>query len=301
MVPMTSRRGRLARPIRRRNGRRTRRGFMLLMSLVLIVLVGVVLVGLARHSLLLSAESQQATADLQRRWGVVFLAQALMADPESRITVHEGDRRAGPRRLPLCHGVQLGQLTFQITLDDENRKLNLNRLRSTGGTQPLLQLVHHFAGTARVQLRPLFASSLGVRPFDSWGQVVDFLPTDDARRHGAQLQELSQWMTCWGSAKVNLRRCDDEVLRAAGTAAAGPVAGNRLVALRAAEPALSLDALLAKLAIDAHQLALLKGWLSEASDCYSLWIVGADRPASIDFYVREDVGSESHMVKHFQW
>ena len=44
-------------------------------------------------------------------------------------------------------------------------------------------------------------------------------------------------MTCWGSAKVNLRRCDDEVLRTVGTLAAGPVTANRLVALRENEPA----------------------------------------------------------------
>lgn len=281
--------------------RRARRGFVLLMSLVLILLVGVLLVGLARHSLLLSTESQEAAADLQRRWGVVYLSRALLSDPAARIAAGRGDSPVRPQWLPICAVVRLGGLTFRITLDDENRKLNLNRLRSTGGTPQLLRLVHPFAGAARVELRPLPASPLGVRPFDSWGQVVDFVPADDASQHYDQLQALSRRMTCWGSAKVNLRHCDDEVLRTVGTLAAGPVAGHRLVALRDAAPALARDDLLAQLAVDTRQLALLQGWLSEESDCYSLWLVGADRPASVDFFVRENTGSDSYAVKHFQW
>ena len=52
------------------------------MSLVLIVLVGILLVGLARHSLLIAAETREAKSDLQRRWGTVFLSRALLSDPE---------------------------------------------------------------------------------------------------------------------------------------------------------------------------------------------------------------------------
>lgn len=286
---------------RRGSRQRARRGFVLLMALVLILLVGLLLVGLARHNLLLCAERREAAAELQRRWGVVFLARALLADPAARLAARAGEQAAPAESWPLSAVVTLGGRTFRVTLDDENRKLNLNRLRSTGGTQQLLQVIRPYAGAARVELRPLSAGALGVRPFDSWGQVVDMLAADDAGARTDQLQALARTLTCWGSAKVNVRRCDDTVLRTAGTLAAGPVAGSRLVALRTAEPALARDALLAKLAVDGHKLALLQGWLADESDCYSLWIVSAERPTSADFFVREASGSESATVKHFQW
>jgi hypothetical protein len=295
-------------PIRARTGGvRSRRflhkGFILLMSLVLIALVGILLVSLARHSLLISAEAREARFDLQRRWGTLFLAKALLSEPATLVARYVDAEAVQERQLPIRVSVRLGELTFRVALDDENRKLNLNRLRQSGGSQQLLQTVQRFAGAARVDLRPLHASTLGVRPFDSWGHVLELAAADDAAQQLRQVEELSQVMTCWGSAKVNLHRCGDEVLRTVGTLAAGPVTANRLVALRESAPAMGRDELLTKLATDARKLAVLKGWLSDDSDCYSLWIVAGDRRSSLELFVRENVGAESPTVnvRHFQW
>ncbi len=279
-----------------------RKSFILLMSLVLIALAGVLLGGLAQQSLLIIAEARAARCDLQRRWGTVFLSRVILADPESWVARQLDAYRDRPGPLPIRESLQLGELTFRVTLDDENRKLNLNRLRGSQDAEHLLQMIHRFAGGGlRVDLRPMPASSLGVRPFDSWGHVLDFLPSDDARQQCDQIEELCRMVTCWGSGKVNMRRCEDEVLRTVGNLAAGPVTANRLVALRENEPRLERDALLTRLATDARKLAVLKGWLSDASDCYALWIVAGDRRASLDLFVRENTSSESHTVKHFQW
>ncbi len=281
---------------------RHRPGFVLLMSLVLIALVGVMLSGLARRSLLIATETHEAKSDLQRRWAAVFLSKALLAEPEPLISRYLGAETTSRPLLPLRESLQLGELTFRVTLDDENRKLNINRLRATGGTREVLGTIHRFAGAeARVALKPLHASSLGVREFDSWGHVLEFSSTDDALRAFEQVEGISRGLTCWGDAKVNVRRSDDEVLCIIGTLAAGPVTANRLLALRNNNPQLNRDELLAKLAVSGRKLALLKGWLSDQSDCYSLWIVTGDRRTSLDFFVRENSGSESHTVRHFQW
>lgn len=291
-----------ARSDRRRHELPARQGFVLLMSLVLIALVGILLVGLARQSLLMAAETREATGDLQRRWGTVFLSRALLCDPELLISRHLDVPEGQRRQLPIRESLQLGALTFRVTLDDESRKLNINRLRDSGGTQQVLETVQRFAGSgARVELRPVRATALGVREFDSWGQVLPLLASDDAQPQFDQLQQLSQGITCWGSAKVNVRRCGDEVLRSVGALAAGPITANRLVALRENDPRLGRDELLTKLALNGRKLAILKGWLSDDSDCYSLWILVGDRRASLDLFVRENAGSESPAVKHFQW
>ena len=277
-------------------------GFVLLMSLVLIALVGILLVGLARHSLLMAAETHEAKGDLQRRWGTLFLSRVLLSDPEVLISRRLDAPEAQRLQLPICESLPLGELTFRVTLDDESRKLNINRLRDSTGTQQVLETVHRFAGgAARVELRPVHATTLGVREFDSWGQVLQLSPSDNAQRQFDQLQQLSQGMTCWGSAKVNVHRGADEVLRSVGALAAGPITANRLVALRENDPQLGRDELLTKLALNGRKLALLKGWLSDDSDCYSLWILAGERRASLDLLVRENAGSESHTVKHFRW
>ncbi|MHB8974541.1 MAG: hypothetical protein ACYC3X_22660 [Pirellulaceae bacterium] len=287
---------------RRRHERPAPQGFVLLMSLVLIALVGILLVGLARHSLLMAAETHEAKGDLQRRWGTLFLSRVLLSDPEVLISRRLDAPESQRLQLPLCESLPLGELTFRVTLDDESRKLNLNRLRDSTGTQQVLETVHRFAGGAtRVELRPVHATALGAREFDSWGQVLQLSPSDNAQPQFDQLQQLSQGMTCWGSAKVNVHRCADEVLRSVGALAAGPITANRLVALRENDPRLGRDELLTKLALNGRKLALLKGWLSDDSDCYSLWILAGERRASLDLLVRENAGSESHTVKHFRW
>ncbi|MHB8974215.1 MAG: hypothetical protein ACYC3X_27595 [Pirellulaceae bacterium] len=274
----------------------------MLMSLVLIALVGILLVGLARHALLIAGETHAAKGDLQRRWGTIFLSRVLLSDPEILISQGDHGQEAQRLQLPVRQSLQLGELTFRVTLDDENRKLNINRLRDSGGTQQVLETLRRFAGSStRVELRPLHTTALGVRKFDSWGQVVQLLASDDAERQFDQLQELSQGITCWGSAKVNVRRCGDEVLRSVGTLAAGPVTANRLVALRKNHAQLAKDELLTMLATSGRKLALLKGWLADDSDCYALWILSGERRTSLDLFVRENAGSESHTVKHFRW
>lgn len=291
--------------------RARRRGFILLMALVLIALVGLILVGLARHSLLLAAESQEARAELQRRWATVLLARTVLSDPETLISRHLATGHVADAadvadvaevQLPISETMELGGITFQVTLDDENRKLNVNRLRAAAGTPKTLEVLHRLGGGgAQVDLKPAVGNRFGVQEFDSWGHVLRIPPTCDAHEQFQEIRPLAECITCWGSAKVNVHRCSQDILHRVGSVAAGPITANKLVALRDGEPDLDAEALITKLAIPRRKQALLKGWLSDRSDCYSLWILAGERRSSLDLYLRENSGSESYSIAHFQW
>lgn len=285
-----------------RSHRATRRGFVLLMAVFLIALAGVLMVGIARHNLTVTAEAQEAVHDLQRRWGAILLARAIMADPEPLIVGCLAARESFEPVLPIRETVQLGGIGFQVILDDENRKLNINRLRVFSGPQQLVETLRQLGGAgAHIELRPVQDPVLGIRPFDSWGHVLKITPSDNVREILQQIEPFSAWATCWGNGQVNIRRCSDDVLHHLVTLAAGPITANRVIALRRSEPQLEVAQLLTSLAVEPRKRALLKGWLADDSHCYSLWILGGDERGSLDFYVGESSGSESTQIKSFQW
>ncbi len=280
---------------------RPRRGFVLLMSVLLIALAGMILTALARHGLLVAGETCSAQVDLQRRWGTLFLSRVLLSDPErlvARYVESDAERR---RALPLNESVELGKTLFRVTLDDESRKLNINRLRAVVGPGRATETLRRFGGGAAVHLKPLAGGVLGMRPFDSWGHLLEIEPTDDARRQWRQIRNLADSITCWGSAKVNIHRCRSDVLRLIGTLAAGPITADRIVALRRDHPDLSASELFSKLGVNQRKVALLDGWLADESDCYSLWIFAGGPNGMLDYYVRENRGSDAYKRKHFRW
>ena len=302
MVPMSVGEYNLTFANRCRAARRRRRGFVLLMALVLIALAGLLLVGLARHSLEVTAESQQARAELQRRWGVVFLSRAVLAKPEELLTRFVDPHRPLPRQFPVQANLHLGEIEFTLTLDDENRKLNLNRVRDTRGTNQLIEFVaQRTSGSLVLDLQPLRGSAFSTAELDSWGHVVQIPAAGDRLQHHTDLEKLTRVATLWGSATINTHRCDDEVLRYVGQLAAGPVVANRLVSIRNDNPRLTTEEVLDRLALQGRKLSLLRGWLSDTSDTYSLWIVGRDRRNSLDLYVCGSSGGDTYDTRHFQW
>lgn len=280
----------------------TRRGFVLLMALLLILLAGLLLVGLARQSLAVSMESQAAGRDLQRRWGTHFLARALLADPEPVIARHWiiSERRRRP--LPLIESFALGELRFQVMLDDESRKLNVNRLYAIRGVDQVLAALHELCDAGpTVELKPVNVAALGPRRFDSWGHVLALTPGASPAEVLSEIEPAARSLTCWGNGRVNLHRCSEEVLFRLGALAVGPITANQLVAARDDQPQLGLEPLLETLGADRRKVALLKGWLSDTSTCYALWVITNDQHGSLDLLVRENTGTEADQLTRFQW
>jgi len=211
---------------------------------------------------------------------------------------------------PIVETVRLGQWEFQVVLDDESRKLNLNRLYLGGGSDKVCEALD-WLGQSRVAVRlrphPDHVRNVTVPPFESWGQVyrLDELPT---REHPAQwLAPAVGDVTCWGEGRVHYSRCSNRVLEFVAREAAGPVTANRLLRLRSEDPSLGLDELLDCLALRQQQKYRLKGWLTEKSSCYCLWLT-AEEPgyplagrAWHELRVAELTPSESLDIHQFTW
>ena len=78
----------------RRRGRRStrRRGFVLLMVLVLIAIAAMILAGIARHSLGLALEASDARQSLQDRWATVSLERAVLGRVDKILTGHIAEK-----------------------------------------------------------------------------------------------------------------------------------------------------------------------------------------------------------------
>lgn len=263
-----------------------RRGFVLFMALVLIALAVVLLAGFARQSLSLALEAGEAKRDLQLRWGTASACRAILDRAEMILSEHvrRNSQNPGDGRplYPCSETVRLGEMDFGLVLDDENRKLNLNRVYISGGSEKVYECMHQLGcNMTATRLRPEHDGSPNVarRPFASWGQVhaLDELPSEEppARWLMANTREL----TCWGNGRVHFRGSSDLVLAAVAQHATGPVTASRLVNKRRQDPSLELDDLLDSLAIRQREKNRLKSWLTDESLCFSLWITveGADR------------------------
>jgi len=113
-------------------------GFALLMTLVLVLLAGVALTGLARRSMERAVDAQGAAHELKRRWVITSSRAALLGraeqilrnaeqpDPESQQRDTEtAPRTPVPRLFVSC---ELAGIDYTLAITDEQAKLNANRL-----------------------------------------------------------------------------------------------------------------------------------------------------------------------------
>lgn len=286
-----------------------RRGFVLFMALVLVTLAVVLLVGFARQSLSLALQASEAKRDLQLRWGTESVSEAVLDRAEMILFEHvrRNSTNPGDSRLlyPCTETVRLGEMDIRLVLDDENRKLNVNRVYITGGSERVLEFVHQLGvSTVATRLRPEHGGSWNVamRPFASWGQVyaLDELPLeeDPARWLMANTREL----TCWGNCRIHFRGSSDLALGAVARYATGPVTASRLLNKRRQDPSLELDDLLDSLAARRRDKNRLKSWLTDESLCFSLWISteGVDR-SWYQLIVAEVTANGSSQLHRFTW
>jgi hypothetical protein len=279
------------------------------MALVLVVLAVILLVGFARQSLSLALQASEAKRDLQLRWGTASVSEAILDRAGMILSEHVRRNSANPgdgRLLyPCTETVRLGDMDFRLVLDDENRKVNVNRIYITGGSERVLESMHQLGrGTAATRLRPEQGDlrNVAMRPFASWGQVyaLDELPPEEAPARW--LMENTGELTCWGSGRIHFRGSSDPALETVARYATGPVTAARLVNKRRQDPSLELDDLLDSLAARLRDKNRLKSWLTDESLCFSLWIAvdGVDR-SWYQLVVTEVTADGSSQLHRFTW
>jgi len=276
-------------------------GFALLMVLLLVMLAGVALAGIARRSVHEAVDAQSAVDDLQRRWAVTSAREALL--PQAERLLNRAERGHGmdlTRPLPRNAGehrndpvaelrltCELAGTTYDLVFTDEQAKLDLNhRLNreGVGSTRAAARRLVASASAARgsdaeVALRPLPDEDDSGMP-----RLVGFAQVFEHARPEALLGEaegdgLAADLTLWSSGRVNVRRASADVVQRAcdGVLTAGEVAA--LLDERRRDPYRPLQALLDDVrGLDEDERRVLERRLTDRSACHGLWIVARFGP-----------------------
>ncbi len=267
---------------------RSRRGYALLMTLVLVLLATVAMVGLAQRSLLGALETRDAQKELQRRWATTSVRAALLGrledlmdaaergrDQNGRISKEYRNRPIRQKELSFT----LAGIDYQVVITDEQARLNVNRLLEEHSVHEAQRRIGRLVGSGRdrrVKLRPqkLDTQRTGV---SAYGQVFDDAAADRFLGQDGKAG-LAEKITCWGGGRINVRRASEEVLREACRETLEPPAVRALLAAREENPYRSLDSLLAAAAAEMNQKQQdqARDLLTDASTCHGLWIIARD-------------------------
>lgn len=261
-------------------GRDGRRGFALVMVLVLVMMCGVMLAGFAGRSGMAALGARDAAEDLSRRWAVTSLratvlsrAEAILAEREERDEGRDGARVVREVRV-VCH---LGGMDHAVVVTDEQAKARVDRLVGDRGERAASGVVRRLAGASRlgmrVALRPVVMREGAAPEVVAWEQVFERVVPGEVvgDRFGQGL--AGGGVTCWGDGKVNVQRAEDEVVKAAAEGVLGSRGVEDLLASREADRFASLDEMLRR--VRGMQPALrqeVDRVLTDASLCHGLWV-----------------------------
>ncbi len=259
----------------RKRGLRRREGYVLVMALLLIALAGLLLAGLARHSLTAAEESLRAETELQQRWGTLSLEQALLEQAPARFSPAAAEAENEPPRpvvRQVTEDLSLGGVDYRLLLADEDAKLNLNTVFRLAKAVGVRRAVEELSPLPPPVLVRLVEADKAVAPLSSWGQVFayeELLPTETAARIRAATGKVS----CWGPGRVNVRTAPPEVLEIiCRLARVAPQNARRFIQALQADPASEIEKLLLLAKCSEQERDRLRPLLADESRTYSLWL-----------------------------
>lgn len=290
--------------------RAKRDGYVLVVTLVLIVIATVLLAGLARYSLRTALISQQTEEQLQLKWGQASIERVTLSNPESilsqPIVLDEGVV-AERQQLSVRDGeITLGGTQFEIRVGDEQAKMNVNLWDVNRTDVELKRLLREFAcRDSAVQLSPIesVTQDSNSTRYQSFGQLIDSQAIANPSLAAASTRETTQYLTCWGEGgRINLHSALDEALVETASLAIGRGEAEKLVELRNANPSLQKSEVLDRMQLRYDQREKLDSLLVDKSRAWSVWIRAVKRERETDrFVVKEQIGSSSHRVFVFTW
>ncbi len=270
-------------------------GFALLMTLVLVVLAGVALVGIAQRSMFRALQCQDAEAALKRRWATRSLRQTLLARVGTLLDRAERGRDIDGKesgvylhrpKAKLSVSCRLAGIEYRLVLTDEQAKADVNAVlgdRLAGQARSdVTRILQGQPGPATLRLRPLpnGGSDPARRRIVGYGQIFD--SPSPAELIGAQGQAgLADRITCWTDGRLSIRRTPDALLRAVCTEPLGRATVDAILAKRREAPYQSLQNLISGLdQISRKETRQISRLLTDRSKCFGLWIIADQKRRS---------------------
>ncbi|MCA9214506.1 MAG: hypothetical protein KDB27_15650 [Planctomycetales bacterium] len=259
---------------------RQKRGYVLLMALLVLCLAITILTGLSRYSMGVALAANTATSRLQEKWGTYTIRNSLSAL----------EKQALGRKLT----VNLGRLRYDISFQNECAKLNVNQLVKWQGQQTLVKACQELSGEYNLALAPNdFSENRRIRePFESWGQVFDFETISGKDNYETLLAERTQHLTLWGSGKLNWYQASDRSLSFAVGEIVAPARAGQLLELRKKQTA--FEAALRETNVSVREFSDLKRFVSEDAKCLRADIAVFEGATRIAHYtsVEREIGQD---------
>jgi type II secretory pathway pseudopilin PulG len=283
--------------------RRNPQGFILLTTLLIIAMVGLLTVGLSRHSLNLAVAARTSEKELQQKWGAASCQRFAMGTSSLLSEQVWDDASSQWKTIPVprsANTVQLGESLFTVVIEDESGKFNINRSLDTRGRQATASLVRRFARNRNgmvVQLRTL---QRGRGPMEdqveSWAQVFQMPSGSDT--HFA-LPQVTQELTCWGQ-QLNYKTATPEVFVETVNPLIGAILTQKLQKILSGEEAGDWETELAAAGANAQQINAVKPLLVASSRTQAVWVESAESNR-IWLTISEEISSSIRRIHSFNW
>lgn len=279
------------------------RGYVLLLTLLLLAIAAAALAGVCRAGLQKAVQAARAQDDLQRRWGTLSCRTALMPKAPAVFAA------SGPRALAeTVVQLELGGQSMSLTFGDEQAKASVNLLLAAdgqaGATRAVREVVQASGAAERVELRPMapdesndvapsqgerdasdgLYADLDVQPLlTSWSQVFASASPDELLRRRGILQSMSSNLTCWGDGLLNVRRASRDAMLRVCDRVLTPAQVSKILAARDKDPlGFDLWDTIDGLELKEGPASDVQRLLTDESTTYSLWIV--TRVSGRDWY-----------------
>jgi Tfp pilus assembly protein PilX len=245
-----------------------RRGFVLLVTLVLLTLAALAAVAVSRAALARGMAAREAQIQLQRRWGTLSCQAALL--PRTDAILRQNEARLQQPQVGCQTSLILGDQTFDLVFMDESAKASATELIQRQGKIQAEETIRRLsvnspaAGNIHLRWGP------GREGPESFGEIFDNANSDSLcnRTLGPAPADV---LTCWGDGRMNIHRGSEVLMREVLSGALDLIQIHRIAELQKTKPPVSLAKVLDQLQLTQQKRALAEKLLADSSNCFSLW------------------------------
>lgn len=264
--------------------KRTRQGFALVMTLVLIALAVATLSRITSRGLALILEARTRSEQLQAEWATLSSRLAILANSERLFgdsdALAESAGTGWPYPSEHFGAFRVGGITYKLLLTDEQSKPNLNAIHELDPTALPAILAEAQHATAaplrRDAASPIRSLDAEGRVYDSWGRVVDLAKLSPTCAGAESMVAITRQFSIVDDNRLNVRRASDESLRRTAELALTAAEAQKLVEARLGYSG-DLRDLLTSVEIPSRRLVSLRRLLTDRSSAYTLWVWSESR------------------------
>ncbi len=275
-------------------------GFVMLMTLVLLLMAVVALAGIAHNSLNEALQTRSDLRELKRRWAVTSLRMTFLGRVESLLDEAErrrnkkgepAENRLSRPRARISIECRLADIDYEIVFTDEQAKLNVNKLLETDGRGEAQSAIRRLVDSSgvtygrgtKVNLRTRTGSDnyskrgRKLPEVGGYGQIFQNVPPGllvGRKRHPGLVSNI----TCWGDGKVNLCRAPAAVVKQICEDKLDERVVSALLVERQRDPYRQLEAMLTKIDdVNENQRKKIRQCLTDRSGCHGMWVIAHDK------------------------